>query len=65
MCCVRVGNQKLQVRWRAEQNKRQRVFAFSQKTGFYFVRNLLVYPFNEIRKFNNRIRALNAISYRW
>ncbi len=44
MCCVRVGNQKLQARWRAEQNKRQRVLSFkqaqakaSEKTGFCFV----------------------------
>lgn len=64
MCCVRVGNQKLQARWRAEQNKRQRILRY-EKTGFYFVGKLLVYPFNEIRKFNNRIRVLNAISYRW
>ncbi len=34
MCCVRVGNQKLQARWRAEQNKRQRVFVFHKKLGF-------------------------------
>jgi hypothetical protein len=29
MCCVRVGGQKLQERWQAEQTKRQRVFAFA------------------------------------
>jgi len=29
MCCVWVGSQKLQERWRAEQTKRQRIFAFT------------------------------------
>ena len=44
MCCVSVGNQKLQARWIAEQNKRQRILSFrqaqaraSEKTGFCFV----------------------------
>jgi len=38
MCCVRVGNQKLQVRWIAEQNKRQRILRY-EKTGFWVVGN--------------------------
>ncbi len=29
MCCVRVGNQKLQERWGAEQTKRQGIFVFA------------------------------------
>lgn len=29
MCCVRVGSQKLHERWRAEQTKRQGIFAIA------------------------------------
>ncbi len=36
MCCMRVGNQKLQARWRAEQNKRQKILRH-EKTGFWVV----------------------------
>lgn len=46
MCCVSVGNQKLQARWGAEQHKRQRILSFrqaqakaSEKTGFWVVGN--------------------------
>lgn len=38
MCCMSVGNQKLQERWQAEQTKRQRILR-NEKTGFWFVRN--------------------------
>lgn len=47
MCCVWVGNRKVQVRWRAEQHKRQRILNLrqtqamaSEKTGFWVVGNL-------------------------
>ena len=34
MCCVRVGSQKLQEHWQAEQTKIQRLLAFGNKLGF-------------------------------
>ncbi len=41
MCYYSVGYNyydiKLTMWWRAEQRKRQRIFAFSQKTGFWVV----------------------------
>lgn len=53
MCCVRVGNQKLQARWIAEQNKRQRVLRH-EKTGFCFVGT---YYFNYLFHFQHKIKA--------
>jgi len=41
-CCNWIGNQKLQEGWRAEQNKKQGVFAFSAKNWVLFCGGLFL-----------------------
>ena len=60
MCCVSVGSQKLQARWRAEQNKRQRILRY-EKTGFYFVRNYLCFTKLESTLISNELYFLDDL----